>query len=308
MQKKKAKYSRTPGLKTLWRLYRRRKKLRFYIFLFFISFFSFGLFSQEPIQEWVKSYSSQDYESPTISKNQNKVYHYWQIESLKRAISPRYIRMVDIQNYRKNYQLLNTGILFTYNGLRNNHVSICGNFSAWQCLPMKKNRYGIFFILIAADYKDSDHNPLATYRYRFKIDDFFDYDVENPNRLDDGFGSYLSEFHLENTDTNRQASFQIKDLNVDEGSGFRTVEFRIYRPEAMTISVVGNFNRWNPGHDYLTKGEDGIFRLEKKLRPGEYLYHFIIDGTAELDTYNKETRYRADTGELSSYLKLEKKM
>lgn len=295
-------------IKSFWRLYRRKRNLKFYLSLSLIVLFSLGLFSQEPVQNWIKGYSSREYEASGEKADENKIYYYWQIESLKRAIAPRYIRLVDIQKYKKDYKLLNIGILFTYNGLRNNQVSICGNFSAWQCLPMKKNRYGIFFIMVPADYSDRDHNILTSYQYRFKVDDFFEYDPANPNRINDGFGSFLSEFQMESLDTNRQTSFQIKDLSVDEGSGFRTVAFKIFKPDAMTISVIGSFNRWNPGHDYMTKGDDGVFRMEKKLKPGEYLYNFIIDGSLELDTYNEETRYREDTGELSSYLKVDKVM
>lgn len=118
-------------------------------------------------------------------------------------------------------------------------------------------------------------------------------------------GSYLSEFYLEEVDIEKHVTYKIFEAEGDYELGFRTVEFRIHRPEASTISIVGNFNNWNPEHDYLSKDSNGTFHLKKMLRPGEYLYNYIIDGNMELDTYNEETRYRTDTGELSSYLKIE---
>ena len=52
---------------------------------------------------------------------------------------------------------------------------------------------------------------------------------------------------------------------------FITVEFQIYKPNASVISLVGNFNQWNPEHDYLHRDRNGIFKLRKKLRPGIFI-------------------------------------
>jgi 1,4-alpha-glucan branching enzyme len=84
----------------------------------------------------------------------------------------------------------------------------------------------------------------------------------------------------------------------------KLVEFRIYMPEANTIALVGDFNQWNPELDYLYKESTGRFILRKKLKPGEYLYNYIADGHTIMDTFNSETRYRVETDDLCSYLKI----
>jgi 1,4-alpha-glucan branching enzyme len=94
------------------------------------------------------------------------------------------------------------------------------------------------------------------------------------------------------------------DSELDNDLDFKLVEFRIYMPEANTIALVGDFNQWNPEHDYLYKESTGRFILRKKLKPGEYLYNYIADGHTIMDTFNSETRYRVETDDLCSYLKI----
>ena len=124
------------------------------------------------------------------------------------------------------------------------------------------------------------------------------------NRHSDGAGSYYSEYTLEHIDFEKQVSARVISEEMVEDLDFITVEFQIYQPKASVISLVGDFNQWNPEHDYLHKDRNGIFKLRKKLRPGEYRYNYIVDGEKILDTYNAETRYRGETDELSSYLKV----
>ena len=50
--------------------------------------------------------------------------------------------------------------------------------------------------------------------------------------------------------------------------------------------LAGEFNNWAPDADLMAKGEDGIFRITKKLSPGRYEYKFVIDGTWKEDPAN----------------------
>lgn len=295
MQKTKKKQIARPAKKKF------RKK---YLVLFlFFSLFGFSVIGQDTV-DWIGSYSSKELEGSDEKASYNKIYFYWQIASLKRAVPPRFIKMIDIDTYAKRGEFLNSGILFTYNGLKNNDVSICGNFSSWRCIPMTKNRFGVFHIIIPTDFKDRKDEPILSYEYKFKVDHLFDFDIENTNRHSDGAGSYYSEYILETVDFKKQVSAKVIDEEMAEDLDFITVEFQIYKPNASVISLVGNFNQWNPEHDYLHKDRNGIFKLRKKLRPGEYLYNYIVDGEKILDTYNSETRHRVETDELSSYLKV----
>jgi Glycogen recognition site of AMP-activated protein kinase len=274
------------------------------VLLFIVITFG-SIFSQETV-DWIHSYSSQELTGRRQQKlDEEKIYYYWQMESLKKAVSPRYIRLIDIEFYKRDYKFLNRGILFTYNGLKNSEVELCGNFSAWKCIPMNRNRYGIFYTLVPTDFSNRAEEPNTSYEYKFKVDGLFDFDPENSNRYEDGEGSFFSEYILENTDIEKQVAVRILEDELKRDLDFKTVEFRIYKPEAVTIALVGEFNGWNPEHDYLQKDKNGLFVLRKKLKPGEYLYNFIVDGQKILDLYNSETRLRAETDELSSYVKVE---
>ncbi len=281
------------------------KKIYKRTIILLLSLFSLGgIFSEEAI-DWLGSYSSQELEGNIDRDNTlNKIYYYWQIQSLKRAVSPRYIRLIDIDNYIVNNSLLNKGILFTYNGIRNEVVEVCGNFSNWRCLPMQRNRFGIYYAVVPPLFKGKDDTDKTVFEYKFRVDGIFDFDPVNREKTEDGEGSFYSIYKLPGKDFEKQVTYRVIDSELDNDLDFKLVEFRIYMPEANTIALVGDFNQWNPEHDYLYKESTGLFILRKKLKPGEYLYNYIADGHTIMDTFNSETRYRVETDDLCSYLKI----
>jgi 1,4-alpha-glucan branching enzyme len=272
----------------------------FLIFIVFICF-AFSIIGQDTV-EWIGSYSSNNLESEI--KLESKTYFYWQIESLKRAVSPRYIKLIDIENYTQSGKFINKGILFSYFGLRNSDVSVCGNFSSWRCLPMKRNKYGVFYLVVKTDFRNRKEELIKNFEYKFQVDNIFEPDPTHSNQVSDGVGSYYSEFTLEENEFDKQTFSGVIEDELLEDLDFMIVEFRIYKPKASVISLVGDFNQWNPEHDYLLKDGNGVFTIRKKLRPGEYLYNLIVDGEKILDLYNPNTRHRVESDELSSYIKV----
>lgn len=278
---------------------------------YFLAFFvvgilvSVGIFGQNAI-DWIGSYSSNEFSDPKTKDNNDKLYYYWQLESLKKGISPRYIRLLDAEKYPETGKFLNKGILFTYEGIRTEEVEICGNFTAYRCIPMKKNKYGVFYTILQPEFKDKNRNLATKYLYKYKADGLFEPDPENQKRIEED-GTILSEYILEKKDIENQATVLIAENELNDEPDFRIVEFRIYQPDATIVSLVGNFNHWNPELDYMKKNRDGIFIFRKKLKPGEYLYSYVVDGEKTLDLYNPETRIRYDTKEISSYLNVEER-
>lgn len=270
------------------------------IFIVFLCF-AFSIIGKDTV-EWIGSYSSNNLESEV--KLESKTYFYWQIESLKRAVSPRYIKLIDIEHYTQSGKFINKGILFSYFGLRNSDVSVCGNFSSWRCLPMKRNKYGVFYLVVKTDFRNRKEELIKNFEYKFQVDNIFEPDPTHSNQVSDGVGSYYSEFTLEENEYDKQAFSRVIEDELVEDLDFMIVEFRIYKPKASVISLVGDFNQWNPEHDYLLKDENGVFTIRKKLRPGEYLYNLIVDGEKILDLYNPDTRHRVESDELSSYIKV----
>ena len=271
-----------------------KRKIYILLALFFISV---GIFGQEAL-DWVGGFSSQELEMQEEVEDQEKVYYLWQLESLKKNISPRYIRYLDVESYLETNKLLKRGILFSYNGLRDESVELCGNFNHWECLPMKRNKFGIYYTVIEPTLINEHYEDESIYEYKFRVNGLLTYDTENQERIEDGSGSYISRYILNKKDTNRQISSIVLDDSNNEEFDLRTVRFQIYLPNAEVVSLVGDFNDWNPENDFLKKDRNGVFILEKKLLPKDaYHYQFIIDGEMSLDTYNPLTNVKSDTNE-----------
>jgi 1,4-alpha-glucan branching enzyme len=45
------------------------------------------------------------------------------------------------------------------------------------------------------------------------------------------------------------------------------------------VAVVGNFNDWDAGRYPMVKGPDGNWTVKVDLRPGQYEYQFVVDGS-----------------------------
>ena len=169
---------------------------------------------------------------------------------------------------------------------------------------MQRNRYGIYYAVVPPLFKGKDDTDKTVFEYKFRVDGIFDFDPVNREKTEDGEGSFYSIYKLPGKDFEKQVTYRVIDSELDNDLDFKLVEFRVYMPEANTIALVGDFNQWNPEHDYLYKESTGRFILRKKLKPGEYLYNYIADGHTIMDTFNSETRYRVETDDLCSYLKI----
>jgi 1,4-alpha-glucan branching enzyme len=56
------------------------------------------------------------------------------------------------------------------------------------------------------------------------------------------------------------------------------VRFSLHAPEATSISLAGNFNRWSATSDLLGgPDKNGVWSLVKPLTPGRYEYRFIVN-------------------------------
>ena len=62
------------------------------------------------------------------------------------------------------------------------------------------------------------------------------------------------------------------------GSTGRPVEFVLDAPAASTVSLVGDFNDWDPAATPLHRDAGGAWSATLPLPPGRYQYTFIVDG------------------------------
>jgi hypothetical protein len=62
------------------------------------------------------------------------------------------------------------------------------------------------------------------------------------------------------------------------------VRFTVAAPQAASVSIVGDFNHWNPTALPMTRSADGThWEIEVRLPLGRYSYAFLIDGRISPD-------------------------
>ena len=219
-------------------------------------------------------------------------YNYYNLTHLKTSEPPRELEMVKLDNLSTGNSIISRGLLFTYNNRNARSVSIAGNFSQWRPRPMTRNPHGIWYYFLE-EYSSGDR-----IEYKYQVGGIWTPDPVNNWRRDDGIGSYVSLASPAFSREGKNVTYRI----IAPG----TVQFRIYMPSARMISIVGDFNNWNPENDLLEKGGDGIWRLTKKITPGTYRYKYIVDGTWMPDTYNSSSA-SDDTGEVCSLISINKR-
>lgn len=83
---------------------------------------------------------------------------------------------------------------------------------------------------------------------------------------------------------------------IDQGDG--TVRFALYAPGKKFISLVGNFNAWDPDAHRMNKGPDGAWWITLELEPGTYQYQYEINGDFLIgDPYAREVDWTNEEGE-----------
>jgi hypothetical protein len=57
------------------------------------------------------------------------------------------------------------------------------------------------------------------------------------------------------------------------------VRFAIQDPSARSVSIVGDFNDWDPAMTPMARGRDGEWKADLELAPGRYRYSYLVDGS-----------------------------
>jgi hypothetical protein len=66
------------------------------------------------------------------------------------------------------------------------------------------------------------------------------------------------------------------------------VLFRVEAPEDATVTLVGDFNGWNPTATPLAYAGRGVWEADVPLAPGEYEYKYVVNGRWLLDRSNPD--------------------
>jgi 1,4-alpha-glucan branching enzyme len=66
-------------------------------------------------------------------------------------------------------------------------------------------------------------------------------------------------------------------------SASKSVEFKLFAPQAKKVSIAGSFNKWDTKKLLAKKSSDGSWVAKLSLKPGRYEYKFLVDGNWQND-------------------------
>jgi 1,4-alpha-glucan branching enzyme len=58
----------------------------------------------------------------------------------------------------------------------------------------------------------------------------------------------------------------------------QAVTFEYFDPSATIVTLVGNFNQWDPKARPLKRDAGGLWKVTMRLEPGTYPYKFVVNG------------------------------
>ena len=76
----------------------------------------------------------------------------------------------------------------------------------------------------------------------------------------------------------------------------RAVNFICHATQAKSVSLVGDFNGWNPATNRMKQMPDRSWLLRVDLKHGHHRYAFLVDGVLTLDPHAQGVT-RNDKGE-----------
>lgn len=183
------------------------------------------------------------------------------IQSIMRAGPPEYLDQQVLFSYQSEKPVRLVGARFEHEEYRIFH-------------PYFKNENGIFLLLL--DIPEG----AETLTYRVVVDGLWMHDPFNPERREDPFGVSFSTFSL--------AEKPEKPLISPEIGQNGEVTFWYRSAPGHFVSVIGEFNHWDPYWDRMEEIRPGLYRASLKMPAGQHYYGFSVDGERTLDPRNVE--------------------
>lgn len=218
-----------------------------------------------------------------------KEENHYNLRFLRDSRAPVEMKLVRYDTARQK-QVVERGVLLSYKSRTARRVLLAGDFSDWKPRAMERGNNGVWYYFLTGAIAE------GRARYKFQVDGVWVHDSRNTVNDDDGMGSYVSILPALDAFEGEQLTYR--------ALGDKLFEFRLHRPKARIISLVGDFNNWNPENDPLSRGRDGIWRLRKKLHRGNFRYCYVVDGEWTVDVYNRDTA-SSDTGQACSIIRVE---
>ena len=78
------------------------------------------------------------------------------------------------------------------------------------------------------------------------------------------------------------ATVGVKELSVNHGAD--QVRFSVSAPSAKRVSLVGDFDGWNPSAVPMRRASSDVWVVDVRLQPGRHVFAFSIDGALRADS------------------------
>jgi hypothetical protein len=197
------------------------------------------------------------------------------VKSIRSSQPPRMVDDVLVLSYKPENPVRFVGARFEH--------------EAWKILhPYAVNERGVFVL----DYPVPE--GVRDIRYRIVVDGLWMPDPANPLAEADGAGASFSVYRLESEPARTV-------VNPKPGSsGALTFVFR--GSPGRRVSIVGDFNNWDPFMDPLDETAPGFYSVTLRVPAGEHWYCFFTDGRRILDRFNAQTGVNPDGGTVSYFV------
>jgi hypothetical protein len=98
---------------------------------------------------------------------------------------------------------------------------------------------------------------------------------------------------------------RLAEVPVERAAGVSSnLRLVYYSPQALTVSVVGDFNAWSSEVPLIRKDGGGYWVTDLVLDPGEYQYVFIVDGDQRVVDSTADYTLEVDYGSKNSVVRV----
>jgi hypothetical protein len=158
----------------------------------------------------------------------------------------------------------------------------------WKILhPYSVNEEGVFVL----DYEIPE--GVREIRYRIVVDGLWMPDPGNPVTVTDASGVSFSVYTLEKE--------PVRTIVNPKPVG-NALTFVFQGSPGRHVSLVGDFNNWDPFMSLLDEAEPGMYSISLRVPAGEHWYYFFSDGRRILDRFNAQTGVDPDGGIVNYFL------
>ena len=201
-------------------------------------------------------------------------YLHTQVNNLTKAMPPRIEDRKLILTWTSDVQPRYVAAAFKHEAFRQKHIF-------WR------NQNGVYFLVF-----DLPSDSPSTLEYRLIVDGLWQGDPNNSDSFRDDQGITMSRVSLKSADRPM--------THGPEQGYFGEVSFSYRAKPGQQISIIGNFNDWDPFAHYLEEVGPGEYQIKLILPPGIILYRFVAGTKTLLDPENAHTG-RDDQGGTFSF-------